>query len=365
MFYERNIRYFDYLENKERLRGAGFVKLEVREERCSMLLQLSGLRERDRGEKQVFLTDGKKEQLLGSLHLENRSGKLQLQELFRENLGSTGIAYQELTGIRIPLGGSCEIFCSWKKGEQAAPESSQSPSQSQPAKQPEALPQPEPLPRPEGQSQSEVLPQPEPLSWLEGQSHPERQSQPEALPQPEPLSRKQAQVTEQTDARQLFRGTGKEASTEKPGEAAEKEVSLSEKPETSQNRELCNDQNIRTGRLMEHKWQQLSVIYPHIKPFEDERDYLSIGPGDFVIFPEKYYKMANNSFLLHGYYNYEHLILARVEKQGRSFYYVGVPGNFYDREKQVALMFGFESFECLEEPARQGDFGYYMMRMEL
>jgi hypothetical protein len=42
-----------------------------------------------------------------------------------------------------------------------------------------------------------------------------------------------------------------------------------------------------------------------------------------------------------------------------------VPGNFYDREKQVAVMYGFESFECAKEPAGQGDFGYYMIRVEL
>ncbi len=118
-------------------------------------------------------------------------------------------------------------------------------------------------------------------------------------------------------------------------------------------------------RLMEDKWQQLWAIYPHIRPFQDAREYLSIGPSDFVLFPETSYKAVNNSFLLHGYYNYKHLILARVERKGEYCYYIGVPGNFYEREKQVAIMFGFESFECAEEPAQAGDFGYYMMRAEI
>ncbi len=118
-------------------------------------------------------------------------------------------------------------------------------------------------------------------------------------------------------------------------------------------------------RLMEDKWQQLWAIYPHIRPFQDAREYLSIGPSDFVLFPEASYKAVNNSFLLHGYYNYHHLLLARVERKGEYCYYIGVPGNFYEREKQVAIMFGFESFECAEEPAQAGDFGYYMMRAEI
>ena len=117
--------------------------------------------------------------------------------------------------------------------------------------------------------------------------------------------------------------------------------------------------------LLEDKWFQLVSIYPHINPFRDEREYLSIGPADFVLFTADSYRTANNSFLLHGYYNYHHLILTRVEKRGEILYYVGVPGNYYDREKQVAVMFGFESFECAEEPAQKGDFGYYMMRVSL
>lgn len=118
-------------------------------------------------------------------------------------------------------------------------------------------------------------------------------------------------------------------------------------------------------KLLDHKWDQLWAIYPHIRPFKDEREYLSIGPSDFVLFPEESYRMANNSFLLHGYYHYRHLLLARVERKGEIRYYIGVPGTFFEKEKQVAIMFGFESFECAEEPAQAGDFGYYMMQTRL
>lgn len=118
-------------------------------------------------------------------------------------------------------------------------------------------------------------------------------------------------------------------------------------------------------RLLDDKWQQLWSIYPHVRPFRDKREYLSIRPADFVIFSSPSYRLVNNSFLLHGYYNYKHLILTRVERKGEVYYYIGVPGSFFEKEKQVAIMFGFESFECAEEPAQAGDFGYYMMRTEI
>ena len=113
------------------------------------------------------------------------------------------------------------------------------------------------------------------------------------------------------------------------------------------------------------KWEQLSHMYPRIRPFEDEREYLSIAPKDFVVLRQEYQRMVHNSFLLHGYYNYKHLILGKIPEGGAWHYYLGVPGNFYNREKMVAEMFGFEAFEGEREPVKAGDFGYFMKRVEI
>ena len=120
-----------------------------------------------------------------------------------------------------------------------------------------------------------------------------------------------------------------------------------------------------TLHMKDTKWEQLSSIYPHIHPFRDAREFLSVGPEDFVVLRERCYQMTHNSFLLHGYYNYRHLLLLRQDTAGQAKYYIGVPGNFYEREKQVARMFGFESFEGTREPAWEGDFGYYLISVEL
>lgn len=113
------------------------------------------------------------------------------------------------------------------------------------------------------------------------------------------------------------------------------------------------------------KWRQLQALYPHITPFQDDREYLTLRPADFVLLSEQSYSKANNSFMLHGYAGYKHLVLARVEKKGETVYYLGTPGNLWEKEKQAAVLFGFESFECKTEPAKEGTFGYYMMRVEL
>lgn len=117
--------------------------------------------------------------------------------------------------------------------------------------------------------------------------------------------------------------------------------------------------------LYPDKWQQLCAIYPVVHPFQDGRAYLSIEPRDFVVLQERFQPMVQNSFLLHGFYYYRHLLLGRM-KQGKNVqYYLGVPGVFYEKEKAAALFYGFESFEGAVTPAKEGSFGYYMKRVQI
>ncbi|MBD5541816.1 MAG: hypothetical protein HDR00_11640 [Lachnospiraceae bacterium] len=69
---------------------------------------------------------------------------------------------------------------------------------------------------------------------------------------------------------------------------------------------------------------------------------------------------VHNSFLLHGYYNYGHIIIDETEEEPR----LGVPGNYYEREQMVAAMFGFPDFEPAKEGEKTGNgtYGYYYTR---
>ncbi len=113
--------------------------------------------------------------------------------------------------------------------------------------------------------------------------------------------------------------------------------------------------------LKEDKWEQILDTFDNIHPYGDERAYVKLEPKDFIILSGKYQHLVNNSFLLHGFYNYRHVILG---KEGE-VYYLGVPGVFYEREKMVALMFGFEAFECESGESKAGEFGYYLRKVEL
>lgn len=118
--------------------------------------------------------------------------------------------------------------------------------------------------------------------------------------------------------------------------------------------------NMPVYSVKEDKWEQILDTYEKIHPYGDERVYVKIEPKDFVILQSKYQQLVNNSFLLHGFYNYRYIILGKEQD-----YYLGVPGVFYEREKMVALMFGFEAFECPGGNVRAGEFGYYLRKVEL
>lgn len=132
--------------------------------------------------------------------------------------------------------------------------------------------------------------------------------------------------------------------------------------------DCLKEEKVKVEELIsEDKWEQLQKSYQKVHPFGDERIFLSIEPKDFVILQASCQKLVNNSFLLHGFYNYRHLILGPDRNLGdeeREQFYLGVPGTYFEREKMVAVMFGFEGFEC-DGAVEIGKFGYYMRRVEL
>ncbi|MFT4144983.1 MAG: DUF6128 domain-containing protein [Mobilitalea sp.] len=101
-----------------------------------------------------------------------------------------------------------------------------------------------------------------------------------------------------------------------------------------------------------------------INPFEDNEILLcvKIEPKDIGLLPKELWTLSSNSFLLHGFYCYHHLIFAKMQGNSGFRYILGIPGIFHNREKFMAKMFGFESFKSIRRrDARQGDFGYWYL----
>ena len=116
-------------------------------------------------------------------------------------------------------------------------------------------------------------------------------------------------------------------------------------------------------RSPEELWQELRKQYPKITPFDYDGgcEVLTIRPEDIGRLPRENWIYGNNSFLLHGYYNFRYLILVCLNNaDGAPRYLIGVPGHYYSNEKYMATMFGFPNFVLSKkQPPNDGRFGYW------
>lgn len=104
-------------------------------------------------------------------------------------------------------------------------------------------------------------------------------------------------------------------------------------------------------------------------PKDSKTNIRKIRRRDLRILPRKYWNISNNSFLMHGYHNYNHLLL--IEKDG--YYTIGVPGIYSTRESHAASLFGFPQFTSeynqtlhltAEEQNDYGTFGYWLCEIK-
>ncbi len=116
-------------------------------------------------------------------------------------------------------------------------------------------------------------------------------------------------------------------------------------------------------------WEKLKREHTRILAFdyEDGCEILTIKPQDIGILPRESWVYGNNSFLLHGYYNYRYLILAKLlNPDGMPRYLLGIPGHYYSNERYMASMFGFPNFVLSkEQPMEDGRFGFWYTDVKL
>ena len=328
MFYDRKIKYIHMYENDEKIQNVGFVKLEAVEDKVSVYVHVAGLRRTSEEECLVKAKGEEAESVLGKICLRQGKGSLDIKGLAIEQVAE-GIPYDALREIFMNLSAGVELRCVIQEGCEIE----------------------------QGENQEEIF---ERITDVQSEEN-IYESTGENFGKTEELSEAELLREAFFRERRILEENAYEPEAENADEMSEeKPVPVRARPQVVQTQSTEESMSMAAD-----KWQQLWNLYPHMKPFEDGREYLVVKPRDFVILQNKYYALSANSFLLHGYYNYEHLILCRETKRESEYFYIGVPGNFYEKEKRVAVLFGFESFEGKREPAGNGDFGYYMVKVEI
>lgn len=298
--YDRQIAYISWYENGVKRGNAGFVKWESDQFKHALEIHIKGLYETDMGELLIKTKNGR---LIDTILLNKGRGECKQQES-GATMGIDNIPIEELNSITASLPGNRYLEASWINHLNKQTVSRK------------------PL---ETNRTNSIFSQEKITTEQEETTNEGRTETVESMEQAEPLKLDTLQEEQ----------IKKEAITLKSCE-----------------------------KLLQYgsKWEQLQDMFDTITPFSDGRTFIRFAPKDFYILHESCQPLAHNSFLLHGYYNYQYLILGKKNEEEK--YLLGVPGVYYEREIMAARMFGFEGFEGADGKSEPGSFGYYMVSVE-
>lgn len=397
IFFQKKIIYLDYVERENKIKNGGVIKWEARGEESRVQIHIRGLYPTDSCRGELMLLSEGEGYPADTIYLQY--GTAEYAGIWHnENLAGTGIPYEGCDGIIIKLSDTRFLRGIWRNREK------------QKAEAPETAPQNESEPAMLAAAQTaeeamavvrtmgpvsaaqtvldaydDTVLEPQPMPGNEemrqdaapaGEIQPDLPPHEPATEVPQPMPETEEPRQDEPGAEELQPGEPQQGEPQaeepqlrhEPQQAiplAEDEAQSHEPEQAAEAPFLRSQRKMQAGQISPNKWEQLNRIYPKIQPFGDVREYLSIAPCDFVILSEHYQEMVQNSFLLHGYYNYGHLILTKIKEGIDDNYYLGVPGVYYEREKQAALLFGFEGFEGDGDAVQDGSFGYYMKRVEI
>lgn len=379
IFFQKKIIYLDYVERENKIKNGGVIKWEARGEESRVQIHIRGLYPTDSCRGELMLLSEGEGHPADTIYLQY--GTAEYAGIWHnENLAGTGIPYEGCDGIIIKLSETRFLRGIWRNREKQKAEAPETAPQNEPepamlaaaqtAEEPMAVVQtmgPVSAAQTVLDAYDDTVLEPQPMPGNEEMRQdaaPAGEIQPD-LPPHEPATEVPQPMPETEEPQQVEPEAEEQPEPQQAIPPAEEEAQSHEEEPASEAPFLRSQRKMQAGQISPNKWEQLNRIYPKIQPFGDVREYLSIAPCDFVILSEHYQEMVQNSFLLHGYYNYGHLILTKIKEGIDDNYYLGVPGVYYEREKQAALLFGFEGFEGDGDAVQDGSFGYYMKRVEI
>lgn len=374
--YRRLISYIYAYEGGVKGKNIGYAKIEVRNGQCRIQVNVKKVYVGS-NEIGVYLLAPGEEIFLGRIFVRGGAGEFRIQ-VKADNIEGSGCGIERCYGLTVH-----DVDSAWRCyttiWEDAVAQAAELELGDVTAENARRREEPE---KAEADEAKEAETPPElPISdEIERELEREEERMEAAPPweEPEEATVQAEETAEQADDEEPWEAT-EQADGEEPGEAAEptaceeageptvraEETSRGqEAPEPEDMAKLkeldrLEQENTRSSNL----WNRLERQYTKVLAFDYDNgcEILSIKPQDIGLLPREIWVYGNNSFLLHGYYNYRHLILARLNNpQGAPRYLLGVPGHYFSNEKYMASMFGFPHFVLAKkQPEEDGRFGYW------
>ena len=310
--YRRFVTYLFQYEHAVKTRNCGFAKVEIRQGQCRMEIQVKGVPD---GSTTVYLFTGREKGFfgvpVGNLGIRNGAGS-GIFSFSTDPAGNAGWQMEDMSGICIR--GTEENFAAsqWKD---------------------------------------------EDLDWNNFRIYEKRtedsgdQTEEKQLLQPEETVDEYRQPEKVREKKQDRQAEIHATQTAAAGAVREGNGSYSD---------LCVD-------AWEKQWKRFSAVHPVFCPFDEVQDIFAVKMDlrDFKFLPKEYLSLANNSFLLHGYFNYKYLLFGYMKGEKRKWF-LGVPGFFQNQEQLLAGMFGFGEFRTKHTTKQKtGEFGYWYRILEI
>lgn len=317
---KRFVTYIYSYEEKKKGGNAGFAKIEIRGAEGRIEIHLRETYPR-KAEYSIYFFAEKQGEIvgvpLGEMRLQNGAGDFSV--IFKvENLCGTSADFYGMEGI-ILIGGEPQIFMSrWKEGN--------------------------PLEVCKEQFRlwdAEKLPEEREEELAEEQKEESKEERREA-PQEHPAAMEQ-KTPEMENSESL------EISPQELEETEEETTAATEVPM----------RNIFSRYDWLEIWERLKENHENFMLYwEQEICCVKIELKDIRELPRRYWYLGNNSFLLHGFFNYHYLVVGKI---GEAQWFIGVPGIYQNQERVMAAIFGFPEF--LPEPV-ENRFGYWYRIIE-
>lgn len=153
--------------------------------------------------------------------------------------------------------------------------------------------------------------------------------------------------------------------------ATEKEIKPESGPDKEEKITLCQDCPYRKKRVEKQQkvdpFEEMIEKYPKLPMYgmTELFDCVRIHPRDIGKLDMRNWKLGVNSFLSHGFYTYQYLLLGKLRFEDGTYQgVIGVPGVYSNRERYLANMFGFEQFIPVKQTGvKTGEFGYWIIEV--
>ncbi len=364
----RFIRYLYEYEQGRRLRNVGFVKAEQGERECTLHIHGKGLHMKGERKLTVYLFFEEGDECVGIWQgtVDNVNPAINYRLYYTEEDAGGLENFRKINGMLLESELGHKYAAVWDDSpvnigrmrtlnptrDSAAPGDGK-------AQQEEAVPQ-DSLQQEETSPQESAVPQGDSLRREESVSRmdaasvqevagdmPESQVIHEAMQEEERVERDEraampGQRINAADTRYAERDVIREDRKENGADQAEPVQEGADQPEGQISREEAGREPKEQHRTADAVSQEACG---QCERTERIPQCTKIQRNDLARLPRCEWKWANNSFLLHGYYNYHHLALLN----DGSRYLLGVPGIYHPQEAKAANVFGFTEFIPVQE----------------